>query len=310
MITDPYRSNVVLHIPFIGPNLGAAIVDYAPIPKVVSNVSVAIKTDHYKHYGSSGYFNGTSSYLSIPDHDELTFGANPFAIDAWIYPTVKPSLYSGSYYSVLTAKDGASGREFWLRLLGNSSGYTGIQLAITPNGTNFAASTGSYAIPLNTWTHIRAARDGNNLLVFANGSLLSTGSAGSYTISNTTTQLTIGKDNYNTGYFAGYICDLRVTNGNARSTSSFVPPDALISLAYPADNLPTISVGNNVTVSGNGAGDYVAIIDATTKELVTLVEPDTSGNWTASLPAGEYYALYFGDGCQPICHGPYTITVS
>lgn len=71
-----------------------------------------------------------------------------------------------------------------------------------------------------------------------------------------------------------------------------------------------VSIGSNLTVSGNGAGDFVAIIDATTKGLVKLVEPDINGDWAASVPEGEYYALYFGAGCQPIAHGPYTLTAT
>lgn len=71
-----------------------------------------------------------------------------------------------------------------------------------------------------------------------------------------------------------------------------------------------ISIGNNVTVSGNGAGDYVAIIDATTKELVRLVELGGVADWSDSIPEGEYYMTYFAEGCQPITHGPHTITAS
>jgi len=95
--------------------------------------------------------------------------------------------------------------------------------------------------------------------------------------------------------------DVRVIKGLGIYASDFTPPARLTLDATASGNL---------TVSGNGAGDYVAIIDVTTKELVKLVEPGTGGDWTADVPEGEYYALYFGDGCQPICHGPYTITAT
>lgn len=73
-------------------------------------------------------------------------------------------------------------------------------------------------------------------------------------------------------------------------------------------NPATIYIPVNVTVSGNGAGDFVAVIDATTKELVDLFEPDANGDCTLGVLEGEYYMIYFAAGCQPICHGPYTIT--
>lgn len=69
-----------------------------------------------------------------------------------------------------------------------------------------------------------------------------------------------------------------------------------------------VSVSGNLTVSGNGAGDYVALLDATTKKLVKLVEPATNGDWTVKVLEGDYYVIYFGDGCQPIAHGPYTVS--
>lgn len=76
-------------------------------------------------------------------------------------------------------------------------------------------------------------------------------------------------------------------------------------------NPAAIYIHSNLTVAGNGAGDFVAIIDATTKELVTLIEPDANGDWSAYVLEGEYYIIYFGTdnyGSVQLCNGPYTIT--
>lgn len=71
----------------------------------------------------------------------------------------------------------------------------------------------------------------------------------------------------------------------------------------------TVEISSNLTVQGNGAGDYVAILDATTKELVTLIETDTNGDWADSIPEGVYYAIYFG-GLLSDISGPHTISTS
>jgi len=59
---------------------------------------------------------------------------------------------------------------------------------------------------------------------------------------------------------------------------------------------------------GDGAAvDAVLIRDATTGAHVVKVTPAADGTWSAYVQAGDYYITYAADGCQPICHGPYTI---
>lgn len=64
----------------------------------------------------------------------------------------------------------------------------------------------------------------------------------------------------------------------------------------------------NVTTSAGVEADEVAIVRWRLKDLVTIVEPEPDGDWTVSVPPGDYGIAYFAAGCQPVIHGPYTVT--
>jgi PKD repeat protein len=105
-----------------------------------------------------------------------------------------------------------------LVILGNASGVSLTYDAVSPNG----------AIPYNQWSHVAYVRSGNNLLLFANGTLLSTTPiTASYKYNAYNKAVLIGASytdvptawNYN-----GYVDESRLSKGIARWTTSFTPP--------------------------------------------------------------------------------------
>lgn len=70
-----------------------------------------------------------------------------------------------------------------------------------------------------------------------------------------------------------------------------------------------VSVSGNVTTTAGAEADQVAVVRWANKELVTLIEPDEDGDWTAELLPGNYGIAYFAAGCQPVLHGPYIVAV-
>lgn len=189
---------------------------------------------------------------------------------------------------------------------GNSATANGYVLFTDSSGSvyfkrNNVSIGFSPGVSIGVSTIVGFSYSGSVITAYKNGSLKATQSV-TFPTNSGTDQIWLGRGD-NTG--DQIWSDLAIFN---RSLTAY--EHLLLADAAGLATLPRVTIGNNVTVSGNGAGDCVAIIDATTKTLVKLVEPDTSGNWTDDMPEGEYYALYFGDGCQPICHGPYTLTAS
>ncbi|MCW8918977.1 MAG: discoidin domain-containing protein [Gammaproteobacteria bacterium] len=68
-----------------------------------------------------------------------------------------------------------------------------------------------------------------------------------------------------------------------------------------------VTITGNATIATGAAVDSVVIREATTRAHVETIIPAVNGDWTADVMVGQYDISYFASGCQPICHGPYTI---
>lgn len=245
-----------------------------------------ISTAQSNFGGSSGYFDGTGDYLSIPDSLDFVFGTGDFTIECWIKTSIGNK----------TIVDRYSANPATWQLFINSSGY--LQWY-----TSTIFKTGSVSVIDNSWYHVAVVKYNNLLHFYIGGVENGSGTTDNNNYSVQLTYLGIGAqiNNRNGGFdYNGYIDDLRITKGLARYTANFTPPNKSF--------YPSVTVGNNVTIAGVGAGHAVAILDAATKALVRTATPAVDGSWSATVPAGNYYVLYFGAGCQPVAHGPYTVS--
>ena len=115
--------------------------------------------------GQAFSFNGSNSYVQVPDSPSLDFASNgPMTIELWTYRT---------------------GAETTMHLIGKQDANCGslqYQMGFDPyTGLAFTAGNGSVAtgndMPLSTWMHLAATFDGTNTFNFyTNGTLAATGS--------------------------------------------------------------------------------------------------------------------------------------
>lgn len=175
-----------------------------------------ISTAQYK-FGQSGYFDGSSSYLSI-NNANLNFGTADFTIDTWFragsqvvsYPIIVTSNTGGTYGSgSLFVSDGSS------------SGYPSFSI-----GSARVIASDSSVLDSN-WHHMALSRQSGIFYLFIDGILK--GSSDGYLTTNVNfSATTIGYASYspsNTSYL-GYIDELRISKGIARWTSNFTPPSS------------------------------------------------------------------------------------
>ena len=156
--------------------------------------------------GGSGYFNGTSDYLSLSS-TAGAFRTSNFTVEGWVFSTQTQSG-SGAYFFC------GDTTAFVLGMIGDkvSCGYSLVAYTYT----------GVISIPNNTWTHISAVRNGSTTYVYVNGVL--DGSFSDTRDYNPTISYIAGiTTSYN---FFGYVSNIRAVNGTAVYTAAFTPPTA------------------------------------------------------------------------------------
>ena len=244
--------------------------------KLDLNGNAQSSTAQTKNASSSMYFDGSGDYATTTTNDVYTYGTGDFTIDAWVYITSNP----GNYAYIL----GQGGT------VGSSASFgIYIQSGVFKVYNNAVVITGTTSYSLNTWHHVVLTRGDGKLSLFLDGSLEGSTSNTNNITTGSTMGPTIGGwiEPGDTGYFTGYIEDLRITKGLSRypfiptqetltavsntklltahsetitdgSTSSHTVTtygDAAVSNFAPAANMKSIYL--------DGTGDYLTIAGST-----------------------------------------------
>ena len=207
---DAYYPQVAALLHFDGVNGSTTITDNSKNNFTITATNGAvISTAQSKFGGASVFLDGTNDYLVTPTTSAFTFGTGDFTVELWIYQTVS----SVSAYKVLVGDNVYGSVGGWQLYSYNN------QLNLWKGGTEIISPSGT--LTLNSWNHIVWTRASGNNRIFINGTQV--GSTVSDSTNYTSTAIYIGaaKDGY--GYFAGYIDELRITNGYARYTGNFTP---------------------------------------------------------------------------------------
>ena len=177
---------------------------------------VRISTTQSKFGGSSIYFDGTGTdYLWIQaDQPIQRFGTAPFTIEMWIRLAAL-----GSARGLVAKGTSTTG---WLVSLNTSN-----QVVFT-YGTSTITSTGT--ISQDVWTYIAVVREGtstNQTKIYIGGVNDGTGTVS--TDFTQTSSMYIGANRTGGDLYSGYIQDVRITNGYARTVTT-VPTSAFPTL--------------------------------------------------------------------------------
>ena len=199
----------------------------------------------FTNYQGSGYFNGTTDYLTSSSTTAFKF-ASDFTVEAWIYPTATPGTWQLFFD---TRSSGSSNTGIFLYC--NASGYLVVML-----GSSNGIYTGNTDLK-NKWSHVAVTRTGSTCYVFINGTQVATAAVSTnFSDGN----CIIGKTNESaSNYFAGYVSNLRVVNGTAVYTSSFTP-----------STVPLIAVNNTslLTLQNMGAASSSGVVDSGPNNLI------------------------------------------
>ena len=154
--------------------------------------------------GMAGAFDGTSTYVSIPDASVVDFSGD-FTLAAWI-----KTISAGP----MGATQG--------RIINKRSGSVGYELYINQGGTNlgfFVGDAGGYSFPGSSnnvadanWHHVVAERFSSSLLIYTDGSVVYSGSTTHTGNVSTTVSLYLGMSHSGGYVFPGLIDDVRLYN--------------------------------------------------------------------------------------------------
>ena len=174
-----------------------------------AKISTAVK----KYGTGSIYFDGTGDYVQMASSPNFAL-AGDFTIEFWMYPitqvAAEPALFAIGTIdpSTTVIRITSSKLQFWL------------------NGSTGGMITCSTTIGTNTWYHVALVRSGsatNNVKLYLNGVVDGQGTS---TFVRPAAPAVVARygSTQDSGAFAGYIDDLRLTNGYARYTTNFTAP--------------------------------------------------------------------------------------
>lgn len=255
--------------------------------------------------GGSGYFNGSTDYLSVPANSAFTFPSN-FTIEAWVYITGTPST-SDAFIATNNAVGG-----WGFKLLTTTGNIT---LACDDRSSAYFGTTTQ--LKQNTWYHVAWVHFGATTgdYLYINGVMSGSSSGRSLSAASSTT--TIGAANVNNYYVPGYITNVRIIKGQALVTAgnNFTPPTSpttATTVGWTGANVATSITGTvslltsctNAGIYDNTCKNVFQTVDAaqvsTTQSKyggasISCVTSTASGAYPVASANNNIHAFYTGD---------------
>jgi hypothetical protein len=176
--------------------------------------SAQASTTVYKWSPTSMKFNGTTDYLTTVDKPQLQFGTGNFTIEGWFYLST-----TGQRFIISKRSTGSTntGWHVWTNVLSKL-----VFSSAGPSSTSLDL-VGATTLSSATWYYFAVVRSGTatgNVKIYLNGSVDATSPGAVNDNFNQTFNLLVGVDSNLTSYFNGYLQDIRLTNGIARTITT------------------------------------------------------------------------------------------
>ena len=245
----------------------------------------------------SNYFDGSGDYLSVAYNSAFNVPGD-FTVEAWVYQTSRAAdqtvinrsgvdFAQFSSFEIIILSNGTARFQ-----QGSGSGTSGTQATITSTTT----------VPLSTWTHLAAVKNGSTISLYINGVQAATGSAGTND-ANTSSSVFVGARAASSLLFTGYISNARLVKGTAVYTSNFTVPTTPLTaisgtslLTCQASRLIDSST-NAFTITKNGdvsVQSFDPFYSATIASNSGSMYFDGTGDYLTA-PSSDLYRVDLGD---------------
>lgn len=254
-------------------------------------------------FGSAGYFNGSSAYLSLSGSSDVLnsrrlYKSN-FTIEAFINIAGASNESGGSNaeLTIVSNDDNSSNKCFIFSVKADRSALLFNYSA--DSGSTYTTVTGTYSFALNTEYHVAVTRNELSLTLWVNGtsvatSTLTTGTSINYASANSLTigaRSTAGVKNF----FNGTIDEFVITNFLSKYNSTFTPTTSaftpIFNTAQSVDfsilPLPDMlfSTGRNISWFYNKLQSSVDITNYATDQFANLPISGVSANTNFTIQA-------------------------
>ncbi len=213
-----------------------------------------IDTAQSRFGGASALFDNTdTSFISVADSADWTFGGGEFTVEAWVRFSS-----TASYMPIIDHADFGANQISW-RLDWTTSQQ--IRFLYSPNGTNTSRVTlsGSWAPAVGTWYHLAVDRDASKQLrVYVNGQAL-IDTVVTANLHDSTADIRFG------ARLAGWIDEVRITKGVAQYGGAFTPPDQ----PHPSSGAALVAVPTVTGMDQVSAESTIAEAGLATGTVVT-----------------------------------------
>jgi hypothetical protein len=226
-------------------------------------------------YGGSGYFNGSTDYLSLADNTALQLGTGDFTIEGWFYISGATS----TAYNLISKGTASTGWSL------NTTTGARIQFSYTASNLTGATTT----LVQGAWYHIAVVRSGSssgNLKIYLNG-VQEIASAGAVNddFSQTSTMY-VSASRTATLPLNGYSSNVRVVKGTAVYTAAFTPPTTPLTAItntsllanYTNAGIYDAAVQNNAITVGDAQASTTV-----SKWSPTSMKFDGTGDWLTAI---------------------------
>ena len=226
---DPDFDSVVLLVPFSGEDGDTTTSDLSNSAHTsfTWNGTSALDGDIRRYGFTSLQLDGDSDYVEVPHSADWAFGTGDFTIECDVRFNALPNTDGSGMCMLAHYLNTGNDRSWFFNFETNDE----LKFWWSVDGTNLQIleSTTTPALSTNTWYHVAACRDGNNIRLFFDGSEI--GSSTAITgddLHDSARPLDIGRLNsagFSSRFVDGWIENVRITKGVARYTAAFTPPE-------------------------------------------------------------------------------------